>query len=32
VDWMKTGKIVDLEKKYDIPPTDYVARMHEKYK
>lgn len=29
VDWMKSGAIVDLEKKYGITPTDYSKRMHE---
>ncbi len=27
-DWMKTGAIVALEKKWGIPPTDYAKRMH----
>lgn len=29
IDWMKTGAIVDLEKKYGITPTAYSTRMHE---
>ena len=28
-DWMKTGRLVDLEKKWNVPPTDYARRMHE---
>lgn len=28
-DWMKSGKIVELEKKWNVPPTDYAKRMHE---
>lgn len=32
VDWMKSGKIVELEKKWGIEPTDYSKRMHEKMK
>lgn len=31
-DWMKTGAIVSLEKKYGIAPTAYSLRMHEQYK
>jgi polar amino acid transport system substrate-binding protein len=31
-DWMKTGAIIALEKKWGIEPTDYSKRMHEKYK
>lgn len=31
-DWMKKGTIVDLEKKWNIPPTDYAKRMHEQLK
>ncbi|MGE3064689.1 MAG: transporter substrate-binding domain-containing protein [Hyphomicrobiaceae bacterium] len=30
--WMKSGRIVALEKKWKIPPTDYAKRMHEKAK
>lgn len=29
VEWMKSGAIVELEKKYGIAPTDYAKRMHE---
>jgi polar amino acid transport system substrate-binding protein len=32
VDWMKSGKIVEIEKKWGIEPTDYSKRMHEKMK
>lgn len=32
VEWMKSGRIVDLEKKWGVPPTSYAKRMHEKYK
>lgn len=28
-EWMKTGRIVELEKKWGVPPTDYAKRMHE---
>jgi polar amino acid transport system substrate-binding protein len=28
-DWMKSGRIVELEKKWHVPPTDYAKRMHE---
>jgi len=31
-DWMKSGRIVELEKKWGVPPTDYAQRMHEKFK
>jgi polar amino acid transport system substrate-binding protein len=31
-DWMKTGFIVDEEKKWSINPTEYSQSMHEKYK
>ena len=27
-DWMKSGRIVELEKKWAVPPTDYAKRMH----
>ena len=30
--WMKSGRIVELEKKWHVPPTDYARRMHEKAK
>lgn len=32
VEWMKSGRIVDLEKKWHVPPTEYAGRMHAKYK
>lgn len=28
-EWMKSGRIVELEKKWGIPPTDYAKRTHE---
>ena len=28
-DWMKSGRIVELEQKWGVPPTDYAKRMHE---
>jgi polar amino acid transport system substrate-binding protein len=31
-DWLKSGRIVELEKKWNVPPTDYAKRMHEKAK
>ncbi|ACA14702.1 extracellular solute-binding protein family 3 [Methylobacterium sp. 4-46] len=31
-DWMRTGFIVDEEKKWGIAPTDYARAMHDKYK
>lgn len=31
-EWMKTGFIVDLEKKWGVPPTDYAKRMNTQYK
>jgi polar amino acid transport system substrate-binding protein len=31
-DWMKSGKIVELEKKWGIEPTEYSQRMHEQAK
>jgi polar amino acid transport system substrate-binding protein len=30
-DWMKTGFIVNLEKKWKVPPTEYAERMHKQY-
>lgn len=29
LDWMKSGRIVELEEKWGIEPTDYSKRMHE---
>ena len=31
-EWMKSGRIVELEKKWGVPPTEYAKRMHEKFK
>jgi polar amino acid transport system substrate-binding protein len=31
-EWMKSGRIVELEKKWGVPPTEYAKRMHEKAK
>jgi polar amino acid transport system substrate-binding protein len=31
-EWMKSGRIVALEKKWNVPPTDYAKRMHDKAK
>jgi polar amino acid transport system substrate-binding protein len=31
-DWMKSGLIVELEKKWGVPATAYATRMHEKAK
>jgi polar amino acid transport system substrate-binding protein len=31
-EWMKSGRIVELEKKWNVPPTDYARRMYEKAK
>lgn len=28
-DWMKSGRIVELEKKWGVPATDYAKRTHE---
>lgn len=32
VDWMKSGAIVQLEKKWGVPPTEYAQRMFDQYK
>jgi polar amino acid transport system substrate-binding protein len=32
IEWMKSGRIVDLEKKWGVPQTEYAVRMHNKYK
>ena len=29
---MKSGRLVELEKKWGVPATDYAKRMHEKAK
>ena len=31
-EWMKSGRIVELEKKWNVPPTDYAKRTNEKAK
>jgi polar amino acid transport system substrate-binding protein len=31
-EWMKSGRIVELERKWGVPPTDYARRMHERFK
>jgi len=31
-EWMRSGRIVELEKKWGVPPTEYAKRMHEKAK
>jgi polar amino acid transport system substrate-binding protein len=31
-EWMKSGRIIELEQKWHLPPTDYARRMHEKAK
>ena len=28
-EWAKSGRIIELEKKWGVPPTDYAKRMHE---
>ena len=28
-EWMRSGRIVELEKKWGVPPTDYAKRMHD---
>jgi polar amino acid transport system substrate-binding protein len=28
-EWMKSGRIIELEKKWGVPATDYAKRMHE---
>jgi polar amino acid transport system substrate-binding protein len=32
VDWHKSGKLIALEKKWGIPPSAYLQKMHDKYK
>ena len=32
VDWHRTGRIVELEKKYGMGNTSFAVKMHEKYK
>ena len=31
-DWHHTGKLIELEKKWKIPPSAFLKEMHEKYK
>jgi polar amino acid transport system substrate-binding protein len=31
-DWHRTGKLIELEKKWKIPASAYLKRMHEEYK
>lgn len=31
-EWMKSGRIVELEKNWGVPPTDYAKRMHQQAK
>lgn len=31
-DWHKSGRLIELEKKWNIPPSAYLKTMHEKYK
>jgi polar amino acid transport system substrate-binding protein len=31
-DWHKSGRLIELEKKWHIPPSPYLAEMHNKYK
>jgi len=30
-DWHKTGLILELEKKYGIPQSEFAKKMHEEY-
>lgn len=30
-DWHRTGLIIELQKKYDIPPRSWAQQMHDKY-
>lgn len=32
IEWMKSGRIVELEKKWGVPPTEYADRLHKQYK
>jgi polar amino acid transport system substrate-binding protein len=32
IKWHRTGRILELEKKWGIPPSPYAAKMHEQYK
>jgi polar amino acid transport system substrate-binding protein len=31
-DWHRTGKLIELEKKWKIPPSAFLKKMHEEYK
>jgi polar amino acid transport system substrate-binding protein len=31
-DWHRTGRLIELEKKWNIPPSAYLQKMHEQYK
>jgi polar amino acid transport system substrate-binding protein len=31
-DWHKSGRLIELEKKWSIPPSAFLKAMHEKYK
>ena len=30
-DWHRTGKLIELEKKWNIPPSAFLKKMHEEY-
>ena len=30
-EWHRTGQLIELEKKWDIPATAYLKQMHAKY-
>jgi polar amino acid transport system substrate-binding protein len=32
IEWHKSGKLLELEKKWGIKPNPFLAAMHEKYK
>lgn len=32
IDWHRTGKIIELEKKWELPPSEFIQEMHKKYK
>jgi polar amino acid transport system substrate-binding protein len=32
IDWHRTGKLIELEKKWKIPPSAFLKKMHEQYK
>jgi polar amino acid transport system substrate-binding protein len=31
-EWHRSGRLIELEKKWQIPASDYLRRMHEKFK